>query len=63
MTPDELTEGCFSLRKKFNTYSNIIKRATNKRTNSQSLYHLGMYSLANLVSRKEIYNKQSIALG
>ena len=63
MTPDELKDGCFSIRKEFNTYSNIFKRAINMKTNSQSLYHLGMYALANLVNRKELYNKQAVALG
>ena len=63
MTPDELTERCFSIRKEFNTYSNIFNRAINMKTNSQSLYHLGMYTLANLVNRKELYNKQAVALG
>jgi radical SAM superfamily enzyme YgiQ (UPF0313 family) len=60
MTADELTEGCFHARQAFNRYSSILKRAS---ANCHSPYHLGIFLLANLVSRKEIYNKQGAKLG
>jgi radical SAM superfamily enzyme YgiQ (UPF0313 family) len=60
MTADELTEGCFRARQAFNRYSSIFRRAL---ANCHSPYHLGIFLLANLVSRKEIYNKQGAKLG
>jgi radical SAM superfamily enzyme YgiQ (UPF0313 family) len=60
MTADELTEGCFRARQAFNRYSAILGRASG---NCHSLYHLGIYLAANLVSRKEIYRKQGAKLG
>lgn len=63
MTPEQLTEGCFRARKKFNTFSSIMLRALNKKTHLKSFYHLKMYFLANLISKKEIYKKQDMRLG
>jgi radical SAM superfamily enzyme YgiQ (UPF0313 family) len=60
MTADELTEGCFQARQTFNRYSSILKRAL---ANCHSPYHLGIFLAANLISRKEIYNKQGAQLG
>jgi len=63
MTADELTEGCFQSRKKFNKYSSILLRASDFKTNCQSPFHLGAYLLANFIFRKEIFKKQGIQLG
>jgi len=62
MTPDELAEGCFRLRREFNSYSSIAKRMFASQ-NGGSLYNLFGYLSINLISRKEIYNKQGEALG
>lgn len=63
MTADELTAGCFSARKKFNTINSIFRRIFDRRTNLKSLFRAGVYLLANFVSRREIYRKQRRGLG
>jgi radical SAM superfamily enzyme YgiQ (UPF0313 family) len=63
MSADDLTEGCFRVRKAFNRYGAIAQRAWNTRANCRSLFHLGMFLAANLVSRREIYRKQGQRLG
>ncbi len=62
MTADQLTEGCFRARREFNTVRAIASRAL-KRTNTSSLYRLGLYLLSNAISRREIYRKQGQRLG
>lgn len=63
MTPDELRDGIVRLRREFNTYSSMAARAFNFQANARSPYHLFAYLMINLVTRKEIRNKQGEALG
>lgn len=63
MSVDELTQGVFEARRKFNTMGSIMRRMTDRRTNCRSPYRAGIYLLANLISRREIYRKQSRVLG
>jgi len=63
MTPDELRDGIIRLRREFNTYSSIAARAFNFQANARSPHHLFAYLMVNLVTRKEIRNKQGEALG
>ena len=63
MTADELTGGCLEARKQFNTYSAYLKRALDFKANSRSGLSFGMYLVSNLISRREIFRKQGIALG
>ena len=63
MTPDELTEGCFRVRRQFNRYSSILNRALDFAANSRDPYRLGLFAASNLVSRREIYRKQGRCLG
>ncbi len=63
MSAEELTQGCFSLRKKFNTIKSIVKRLNDRRTNLRSPFRAGLFLLANYISRREIYKKQNRALG
>jgi radical SAM superfamily enzyme YgiQ (UPF0313 family) len=63
MTPDELRDGIIRLRREFNTYGSIAKRALNFKSNSRSFYHLFAYLMINLVTKKEIRNKQGEPLG
>jgi radical SAM superfamily enzyme YgiQ (UPF0313 family) len=63
MTADELTAGCFAARRKFNTMNSILRRMFDYRTNIRSPFRAGVYLLANLVSRREIYRKQQRELG
>jgi len=63
MTADDLTRGCFDARRQFNTVGSILSRLYDRRTNSRSLFRAGVYMLANLISRREIYRKQQRELG
>jgi radical SAM superfamily enzyme YgiQ (UPF0313 family) len=63
MTPEELRDGIIRLRREFNTYSAITQRMLAPRMNLRSLYHLFAYLAINLVTKKEIRNKQGEALG
>ena len=62
MTPDELTEGCYRARSLFNTYGSIAKRLHGK-TSLRSPYRLGLYLASNLITRREIHDKQDRTLG
>ena len=63
MTAEQLTRGCFAARRKFNTAKSIWHRMFDVRTNLRSPFRLAIYLLANLISRREIYSKQSRQLG
>ncbi|MGC1375448.1 MAG: radical SAM protein [Anaerolineales bacterium] len=63
MSANELTEGCFRLRRDFNSYGSIFQRALTPQSNARSPHHLLAYLAANLVSRKEIFSKQWEPLG
>ena len=63
MTAEELTDGCFRARRKFNTISSIIRRGFAWRTNMRDVYRLGLYWMSNVVSRREVYRKQARVLG
>lgn len=63
MSADELTRGCFSARKKFNSASSIVRRMFDAQANFRTPYRAGIYLAANLVSRREIYSKQGRRLG
>jgi radical SAM superfamily enzyme YgiQ (UPF0313 family) len=63
MTPDQLRDGIIRLRREFNTYGAIARRMFEPRANARSPYHLFAYLMVNLVTKKEIRNKQGEALG
>ena len=63
MTADQLTEGCFAARTRFNTIRSILERMLDLRTNLRTPHRAGIYLLANLISRREIYSKQNRTLG
>ena len=63
MTADQLTEGCYEARLAFNRHSSILRRGLDWKANSRNPYRLGVYLLANLVSRREIHRKQGLPLG
>jgi radical SAM superfamily enzyme YgiQ (UPF0313 family) len=63
MTADQLTEGCYRTRLAFNRHSSILRRALDWKANARNPYRLGIYLLANLVSRREIRRKQGLPLG
>ncbi len=63
MTAEELTDGCKNARMDFNKYSSMLKRAMDFKANCANPGNLGIYTLANLVSRREIKKKQGLRLG
>ena len=63
MTAEQLTEGCYRARSKFNSYSSIIKRAFEPKSNAKNLRNFMVYWVTNLVSRNEIHSKQTQMLG
>jgi radical SAM superfamily enzyme YgiQ (UPF0313 family) len=62
MRPDELTEGVFDVRRRFYSWRSIGKRVIDCEV-PFSLFHRGMTSMANLISRREILRKQCRPLG
>lgn len=63
MTAEQLEEGCFRAKQRFNRYGALIARGLDFQANCRSLHHLGVFLLANLISRREIYRKQGRPLG
>jgi radical SAM superfamily enzyme YgiQ (UPF0313 family) len=62
MTADELTEGVFELRRRFFSWRSIGTRVLDARV-PFSGFHRGLTVAANLISRREILNKQFRPLG
>jgi radical SAM superfamily enzyme YgiQ (UPF0313 family) len=63
MTADELTEGCYGARTRFNTTISLAKRVLDPRTHLRNPRRLGIYLLSNRVSKREIHAKQGQHLG
>ncbi len=63
ITAEELHEECLKARKKFYSYSGIIKRAKNIKGNMNSISKGAMYFFANGLLRKEIGQKDGLPLG
>lgn len=63
MTPEQLAEGCYRARTEFNRGASILRRALDRQANAGSLHRLGLFLVANLVSRREIHRKQGLPLG
>lgn len=62
MTADELTEGVFQTRRRFYSWRSIGGRVLGARV-PFSGFHRGLTTAANLISRREIFNKQFRTLG
>lgn len=63
MTPAALGECCVRARQAFYGYRSIARRATNRRANSRTPSHLGVFLAANLMFRREIAGKIGRPLG
>lgn len=63
MSRDELAQGCYRIRRDFNRIGSILRRSTDRRTNSRDLYRLGLHLVSNLVSNWMIDKKQGLPLG
>jgi radical SAM superfamily enzyme YgiQ (UPF0313 family) len=63
MTADQLTEGCYRARTKFNTYGSIMKRSLEPNSNARNLKNYAVYWIVNYINRKEVHIKQAHPLG
>lgn len=63
MSPEELADGCYRVRNDFNKYSSIIKRLFKSKSNHRNIFNTAIFLGANLISKKEIANKQGAILG
>ncbi|MYZ52757.1 B12-binding domain-containing radical SAM protein [Malikia spinosa] len=62
MTPQQLAQGCFEAKQRFYAWSSIARRVLASDTRF-SLFGRAMSTVANLISRREVYRKQGRALG
>lgn len=62
MTADQLAEGCFEAKKRFYTWSSIARRVFDN-DRRFSLFGTSVTTIANVISRREIYRKQGRPLG
>jgi len=63
MSAEDLTEGCYRTRRRFNTRRSMLRRGVDFRANCRNAKNLGIFYLANRVSRREIRRKQGRSLG
>lgn len=63
MTPQQLEDGCYYARKKFNSYFSIFKRSLDFKSNLANINNFFIYFGINMISRKEIHKKQGKKLG
>ena len=62
MTPHDLSEGVFEARRRFYSWRSIGNRVLSADT-AFSPFRVGMTTIANVISRREIYKKQHRQLG
>jgi len=62
MRPNELTEGVFEARRRFYSWRSIGSRVLHADT-AFSPFRAGLTTIANVISRREIYKKQHRQLG
>jgi radical SAM superfamily enzyme YgiQ (UPF0313 family) len=63
MSPEELTAGCFDMRRRFNSPWSVLRRFLEPRTNMRSLLRAGVYWTYNPLFRRETFKKQGLRLG
>ena len=63
MSPDELTQISFDLRRRWSSPTSIVRRFLDPRTNLRTLYRMGVYWAYNPLFRREVFKKQGMRLG
>jgi radical SAM superfamily enzyme YgiQ (UPF0313 family) len=63
MSADELTEAGRRCRSRFSSFSSIVRRALDLKTNMRSLYRLGVYVAYNPLFRRETFKKHGMRFG
>lgn len=62
MTAQELTDGCFWARRRFNSLTGILRRAMPPAINLKTWRYAYLYALTNWMTRTEIFRKQGVRL-
>jgi radical SAM superfamily enzyme YgiQ (UPF0313 family) len=63
MSPEELTDVAFDLRRRWSRPACILQRFLDPATNMGSLYRMGIYWAYNPLFRREMFRKQGLRLG
>lgn len=63
MAAQELAETCLAYRRKFYSYSSILKRGLDFRANSKNLFHAATFFVQNLLAKQEVEHRQGLPLG
>lgn len=63
MTPEQMQDGCYDIRTRFNSWSSISKRFCDRKANCRNLRNAAVYAVTNFVNRREIHAKQYQPLG
>jgi radical SAM superfamily enzyme YgiQ (UPF0313 family) len=62
IAPEQLAQGCFEAKRAFYSWSSIARRVLDN-DNRFSWFSSSMTTVANLISRREVYRKQGRRLG
>ncbi|MBF0546296.1 MAG: B12-binding domain-containing radical SAM protein [Candidatus Riflebacteria bacterium] len=63
LTPQQLSDGVMSARKKFNSISGIFRRGLDFQANFSDFFRAWIYLTGNIVSRHDIHRKSNLKLG
>lgn len=63
LRPDELEDLCFSYRQKFYDPRNILRRGMDRRANCASLFKAAVFFIYNVLSLREVRERQMLPLG
>lgn len=62
-SPEELTQACWEARKRFNSFSSLVYRAMDFKTNMRNPVRFATYLQFNPIFRKEVFKKQGMRFG
>jgi radical SAM superfamily enzyme YgiQ (UPF0313 family) len=62
-SPEELTQACWEARSRFNSFSSLIYRALDFKTNMRNPVRFATYLQFNPIFRKEVFKKQGMRFG
>jgi radical SAM superfamily enzyme YgiQ (UPF0313 family) len=63
MSPEGLADACLQARRAFYAWPRILRRALNLRSNSRSPFMAATFLMANVMSRREVDQRQGLPLG
>ena len=62
-SPEELTQACWEARSRFNSFSSLVYRALDFKTNMRNPVRFATYLQFNPIFRKEVFKKQGMRFG